>query len=93
MIKIPSKIDQKTVPKMEYILASMFYRFWCQLGSILAPQIDQTPIKNRFQNDVKNGMHFGIDFYPILVDLGNQVGVENHLKSNVRKDQNLECFW
>ena len=49
-----SKIDQKLKPKMDCLLASIFGGFWCQLGSILAPQIDQNSPKIRSQKAQKN---------------------------------------
>ena len=41
------------------------------------PRWKQKSIKNRSKNDVKNGMHLGIDFSSILVDFGTQVGSQN----------------
>ena len=41
-----SKIDQKLKPKMDCLLASIFGGFWCQLGSILGPKIDQNSAKS-----------------------------------------------
>ena len=55
-------------------LASIFDRFWCQLGSILPPQIHQNPPKNRFQEASKKRSIFASIFYRFLIDFGAQLG-------------------
>ena len=44
-------------------------------------------IKNQFKNRVQNGRHLDIDFYQILVTFGRQVGMENPLKIDPKRDQ------
>ena len=54
---------------------------------------EEKPIKNQTKNEVQDGMHLGIDFWRILVDLGCQVGRQNqpiihpkrHRKNNAKK--------
>ena len=77
-----SKIDQKLKPKMDCLLASIFGGFWCQLGSILAPKIDQNPPKIRSQKAQKNWLIFESIFINFGSILGAKLGPSWPLKSH-----------
>ena len=62
------------VSKMEHILASIFYGFWCQLASILVPKIFQNPIKNLSQKSLKFLLILGLIFGSFWLHFGTQVG-------------------
>ena len=55
-------------------LASIFDRFWCQLGSILPSKILQNPTKNRSQDASNFWSIFASIFNWFLIDLGCQLG-------------------
>ena len=46
---------------------------------------DQKLIKNRSKNGVENAVPLGIDFLPILVDFGGQVGPKNRPKIDPKR--------
>ena len=69
-----------------FIIFSM--PFWIDFGSIwdrfslnLAPEIHE----NRSKNEVQDGVLLGIDFLPMLVDSGSQVGGENGAKIDPKR--------
>ena len=53
---------------------------WVEVGS-----------KNRSKNGIQDGVHLGIDFRPILVDSGSQVGRENGVKINPKRHRNNDA--
>ena len=77
-----SKIHQKWEPKMDCLLASIFGGFWCQLGSILAPKINQNSQKIRSQKAQKNWLIFESIFIDLGSILGPKLGPSWPLKSH-----------
>ena len=49
-------------------------RFWCQLGSIFAPKIDENPSKNRSQDGSILWSIWGWIFYRFGIDFEGQLG-------------------
>ena len=69
---------------------SIFQDLGVQVGS-------KQPIKHRSKNGVQDGMHLGIDFFMILLDLGCQVGRGNRSKicqkSHRKNDAKNKAVW
>ena len=57
--------------------SSIFMPTWLHFGSENPSKIDQKSKKNRSKSEVQDGMPLGVDFPPILLGLGRQLGSQN----------------
>ena len=85
--KLAPKWDQKLMFTWEGDFSKIV--LWLQRGLDFSgsggPSWEQKSIKNRSKNGIQDGMHLGIDFWMILLDLGCQVGRQNRSKIASKK--------